>query len=386
MSAASILFALALSAPPERVFDKVWATVGEDYYDANYNGADWPAARKMYRAKAAAARDDDELYKTLNEMLRRLNDRHTSAIPPSVVKQERSRSVLRIGFGLQLVEGRWVVKAVDPNSSAYEEGVAPGWLLEKMGGKPMPQRTGEMAAFDESIQYRARCDAGDPIPVALRDPNGAPREVSVTCRKLSITPKHEVKILDGGVVYLRFDEFAPNSHRWMEEVLQANKKAGAAVIDLRENRGGLLDTLHAILPLLFKTKVPFGQITTRSNRQTQRTARAGGVKAFDKPIAVLIDSTTASASEILAAVVQESGCGKIYGSTSAGVVLFSVREDLPGGGELQLSVWDYKTPKGRRLEGAGVVPDVKIEPALADLRHRKDPVLEVALHDLQNRR
>jgi len=127
-------------------------------------------------------------------------------------------------------------------------------------------------------------------------------------------------------------------------------------------------------------------ITQRPNRQTQRTSRAGGAKAFDKPIAVLIDSTTASASEILAAIVQESGRGKIYGATSAGVVLFSVREDLPGGGELQLSVWDYKTPKGRRLEGAGVVPDVKIEPSLADLRNRKDPVLEAAIHDLQNRR
>jgi carboxyl-terminal processing protease len=84
--------------------------------------------------------------------------------------------------------------------------------------------------------------------------------------------------------------------------------------------------------------------------------------------------------------VQESGRGKIYGSTSAGVVLFSVREDLPGGGELQISVWDYKTPRGRRLEGTGVAPDVKIEPTLADWRHAKDPVLETAIHDLQKHR
>ncbi len=386
MSAAPILLALALSAPPERVFEKVWSTVSEDYYDANYNGADWAAAREAFQAKASAARNDEKLYKTLNEMLRRLNDRHTSAIPPSAVKQERSRSALRIGFGMQLVEGHWVIKAVDPNSSAHEAGVTPGWVLEKMAGKAMPKTTSEMAAFDEAIQYRPRCDAGQPISLALRDPADRPREVAVACRKLSITPKHEAKMLDKDVLYLRFDEFAPNSHRWMQTALRANKNAKAAVIDLRENRGGLLDTLHAMLPLLFKSKVPFGQVTTRANRQTQRTSRAGGNNAFDKPIAVLIDSTTASASEILAAVVQESSRGKIYGSTSAGVVLFSIREDLPGGGELQISVWDYKTPKGRRLEGAGVVPDVKIEPTLADWRRGKDPVLEAAIHDLQNRR
>lgn len=385
MSALPILLTLALSAPPERVFEKVWSTVSEDYYDAKHNGVDWSAARDGFRAKAAAARNDEELYRTLNEMLRRLNDRHTSAIPPNIVKQEQSRSALRIGFGMQLVEGRWVIKAVDPNSSAHEAGVTPGWVLEKMAGKTMPQRTSEMAAFDESMQYRLRCDAGQAISLALRDPTDTPREVSVTCRKLSITPKHEAKMLDSGILYLRFDEFAQNSHRWMETALRANKSASAAVIDLRENRGGLLDTLHAILPLLFKSKVPFGQITTRSNRQTQRTSRAGGKNAFDKPVAILIDSTTASASEILAAIVQESGRGKIYGSTSAGVVLFSIREDLPGGGELQISVWDYKTPKGRRLEGAGVVPDVKIEPTLADLRNGKDPTLEAAIHDLQIR-
>ena len=386
MRLAIIIFAFPMVAQPARVFEKVWATVNEKYYDASHNGADWAAAREAFQAKAAAARNDEELYKILNEMLRRLNDRHTSAIPPSVVKQEQSRSALSIGFGMQLVEGRWVIKAVDPNSSAYEAGVAPGWVLEKMAGIPMPQRTGEMAAFDETIRYRSRCDAGQPIALALRDPADKPREVAVTCRKLSITPKHEARMLDKGVLYLRFDEFASNSHRWMENALRVHKNANAAVIDLRENRGGLLDTLHAILPLLFKSKVSFGQITTRSNRQTQRASRAGGRNAFDKPIAVLVDSTTASASEILAAVVQESGRGKIYGSTSAGVVLFSVREDLPGGGELQISVWDYKTPRGRRLEGTGVAPDVKIEPTLADWRHAKDPVLETAIHDLQKHR
>jgi C-terminal processing protease CtpA/Prc len=203
MRLAIIIFAFPMVAQPARVFEKVWATVNEKYYDASHNGADWAAAREAFQAKAAAARNDEELYKILNEMLRRLNDRHTSAIPPSVVKQEQSRSALRIGFGMQLVEGRWVIKAVDPNSSAYEAGVAPGWVLEKMAGIPMPQRTGEMAAFDETIRYRSRCDAGQPIALALRDPADKPREVAVTCRKLSITPKHEARMLDKGVLYLR---------------------------------------------------------------------------------------------------------------------------------------------------------------------------------------
>ncbi|MBM3784085.1 MAG: hypothetical protein FJW30_06970 [Acidobacteria bacterium] len=384
MRLAPWLLTLSLSAEPARVFERVWETIRSNYFDPKLNGLDWPAGRERFALEAAASKSDEALYAVLNRMLAKLKDRHTAAIPPAQVDQRRRRSANRLGFGLQLVEGHWVVKSVDPQSDFFSAGITRGWILEKMAGQTLPPTLREMGEFDTRTGYREKCDTGALFEMYLRDVDDSSRSVRMRCKPIAISPLHEARLLEGGILYIRFDEFAPATHKWFAGQLRT--PASAMVLDLRENSGGLLDTLQDILPYFYRGRFPFGEMKTRSGREWKKSLTGRGRHAFTGPVAVLIDTNTASASEILAAVLQESGRARVYGRRSSGVVLFSVRDALPGGGELQYSVWDYETPKAKRLEGVGVTPDVVVEPALTDLRRRRDPILEAAILDLKTQR
>jgi carboxyl-terminal processing protease len=98
---------------------------------------------------------------------------------------------------------------------------------------------------------------------------------------------------------------------------------------------------------------------------------------------VLVDTATGSAAEIFAAVLQDHGRATIVGRRTAGAVLASWFYRLPDGGELQLSREDYIAPKGRRIEAAGVQPDIVVPRLLADVRAGRDRDLESALRVLR---
>ena len=98
---------------------------------------------------------------------------------------------------------------------------------------------------------------------------------------------------------------------------------------------------------------------------------------------MLVDGATGSAAEIFAAVLQDHGRATVIGRRTAGAVLASWFYRLPDGGELQLSREDYVAPKGRRIEGAGVVPDIAVPRELADVRAGRDRDLEKAIEVLR---
>jgi carboxyl-terminal processing protease len=100
--------------------------------------------------------------------------------------------------------------------------------------------------------------------------------------------------------------------------------------------------------------------------------------ALTVPLVLLVDSGTASTSEILAAGLQESGRAVVVGTRSAGAVLPSIIEKLPTEARLQYAFGDFRTPKGRTLEGEGVVPDLTVPLARSALLRGEDNVVEVA--------
>ncbi len=101
---------------------------------------------------------------------------------------------------------------------------------------------------------------------------------------------------------------------------------------------------------------------------------------------MLVDGATGSAAEIFAAVLQDHGRATLIGRRTAGAVLASWFYTLPDRGQLQLSREDYMAPKGRRIEGAGIEPDIVVSRTLADLRAGRDRDLEEAVGVLQRGR
>jgi C-terminal processing protease CtpA/Prc len=126
---------------------------------------------------------------------------------------------------------------------------------------------------------------------------------------------------------------------------------------------------------------------------TQRVANSSSTlyswrfgKHYRGPLVVLVGPSTGSAAEITAAAVQDQKRGKLIGRTTNGAVVPGQWFNLPDGGQMMVPVSDFVRADGRRIEGAGVVPDIWILPSLADIRAGRDPLLERALGELKAER
>jgi carboxyl-terminal processing protease len=214
------------------------------------------------------------------------------------------------------------------------------------------------------------------------DDRDQPVALAIVAQTLSTKPRQEVRVLAGGVVYLRFDAFDTADRRWLSDQLKTNRAAPGVVIDLRRNPGGGTISLGITIGEFFDRAVDCGTFITRGGYRGGKSSWQIGSARYGGSVVVLVDGATGSAAEIFAAVLQEHGRAAIVGRKTAGAVLASWYHGLPDGGELQLSRQDYVTPKGRRLENEGVEPDVKVVRTLADVRAGRDVDLEAALRVL----
>ena len=353
-----------------RVFDRVWGLVADWHYDPKLQGVDWPAAGLKYGAEAAAAADDQALYASLGAMVGLLKDSHTHALSPTQTKERRTQTRARTGFYMTRVEGRWIVSELVAGSPAELAGVKTGWVVVARNGTAFGERSEARPKEGEVAQWEFLDDRDQPVALAI------------AAQSLSTRPRQEVRVLAGGVVYLRFDAFDMADRRWLSDQLKTNRAAPGVVIDLRRNPGGGTISLGITIGEFFDRAVDCGTFITRGGYRGGKSSWQIGSARYGGSVVVLVDGATGSAAEIFAAVLQEHGRAAIVGRKTAGAVLASWYHGLPDGGELQLSRQDYVTPQGRRLEKEGVEPDVKVVRTVVDVRAGRDVDLEAALRVL----
>jgi carboxyl-terminal processing protease len=356
-----------------RVFEAVWDLVNRKHYDPKLHGLDWAAAAREFAPRAAAAADPTALYAVLNAMLAPLRDSHTHAIAPTAAAERKTQVRARTGFNLLRLEDRWVVNEVLPLSPAAEAGVQPGWLVIARNGVPLGAR----------LDFRPR--DGEVAEWEFRDADERTVRLAMTARPLSTASRQAVRELEGGFVYLRFDEFDGHDRRWLSRQLKTHAAAPGVVIDLRRNPGGETFSLGISIGEFFDRGVDCGTFVTRSGSRKAKTSWQFGSANYRGNVAVIVDGGTGSAAEIFAAVLQDHGRATVVGRRTAGAVLASQFFSLPGGGELQLSREDYLAPKGRRIEGAGLEPDIAVARTLDDVRRGRDPDVAAALAVLRGR-
>jgi carboxyl-terminal processing protease len=354
-----------------RVFNAVWDLVHRRHYDAKLGGVDWNAAAETHAAKAAAAADDTALYAVLNAMLAPLHDSHTRALAPQQSEERRQQVRARTGFSMARIEQQWVVSEVLPDSPADAAGVRVGWLVLTRNQQPLGDR----------VSFRAQ--DGEIVDWEFRDAEDRTVRLSAAARPLSTASRRIARELEGGFVYLRFDEFDATDRRWLGAELKKHRQAPGVVIDLRWNPGGETFSLGIAIGEFFNRPVDCGTFITRSGARQVKNSWQLGSAEYGGRVVVLVDGGTGSAAESFAAVLQAHARAKVVGRRTAGAVLASRFHGLPGGGELQLSREDYVAPKGRRIEGAGVEPDLAVPRQLADLRAGRDADLDAALRVLR---
>ena len=355
-----------------RVFDAAWSLVADKHYDPKLQGIDWPAAALKFGPRAAAAPDKTALYAVINEMVGLLKDSHTHALTPVQATEHHTHLRARTGFNMTRLDGHWAVAEVLPGTPAEAGGVKPGWLVLSRNGEKLGDRT------------EFRPEEGEVAQWAFLDEHDQPVTLPLVARSLSTKPRQMARELADGILYLRFDGFDGPDRRWLGDQLQSHLQAPGVIIDLRRNPGGETFSFGISIGEFFDHSVDCGTFITRGGIRDVKNSWQLGSAHYAGRVAVLIDGTSASAAEIFSAALQDHGRATIIGRKSAGAVLASWFYTLPDGGELQLSREDYVRPKGERIEGNGVVPDITVKLTLDDLRAGRDPDLDAALAVLKS--
>lgn len=195
------------------------------------------------------------------------------------------------------------------------------------------------------------------------------------------TVQSEMK--EENVGYIRITEFASVTLDQYEEALESLESQGMErlIVDLRNNPGGNLKTVCDILDLM----LPEGLIVYTENKNGEREEyRSDEEHVFEKPLVVMINGNSASASEIFAGAIQDYGTGQIVGTQSYGKGLVQQIFDLGDGTSVKLTIAEYFTPKGRNINGTGITPDVEIEYEYDEQKPDRDNQLEKAIETVKN--
>ena len=263
------------------------------------------------------------------------------------------------------------------NSPAAEAGMKNEDILYKVEGE-------EVTGVDLSeVVTRVKGEEGTEVKMTLL--RGADRqeiEVTAVRRKLQTqTVSYEMK--EGQIGYIRVSEFDEVTLEQFREAKAALESQGLAsmLIDLRGNPGGNLSTVCDML----REILPEGLIVYTEERDGERTEyKCDGKTPWEKPLAVLINGASASASEIFAGAVQDYGIGQLVGTTTYGKGVVQQLFPMTDGTMVKLTIAEYFTPKGRNIDGTGIVPDVEVEYVYDETNPEADNQMEKALELLRS--
>jgi carboxyl-terminal processing protease len=380
------------------IFEDVWKTINEQYYDPSFNGVDWQAVHERYLPKVEAAKTEVEFYRLFEEMLAVLRDAHTVFRHPQSNSDNSINPPGSVGISLGEVERKTVISEVEPDSDAARAGVKPGMILRSVNGKPIEELYNEIRSrFAGSSTERAMKGVmhgallyggflGPTRIFGVEGFDGKAFDFSVTHfgARPSEIPTLTARRLPSGIGYIKFDGWKPPIDELFKAELIKLLDAPALIIDLRGNGGGQTDVQLNIGSLLFPTETSLGSFKRRGGQPEQIITHKSD-QVYKGRIVVLVDEVAASASEVFAAAMQETGRARIIGQQTCGCVLNSWSKQLKGGGTLRWSARIYTSPQNRRLEGVGVKPDEIIPLTVSDLRQGRDAALEAAERFLSRR-
>ena len=277
-------------------------------------------------------------------------------VAPAVASEQRAARDGFGGIGIALDEagGVFRVGAVTPGSPAASAGMRTGDEIVAVDGTPVAGHP------EGAVAQQLRGPVDSPIEITVRrasDPNS--RRSFRLQRALIVAPTVTVTQADGVAVFRITTFNQDTAHELAEDLKSAEARSGGglrgAVLDLRSDPGGLLEQAVSVADL-FVAAGPIASTVGRHPASHQFFAASGKGAALRLPVVVLINGRSASASEIVAAALQDAGRAVIVGSASYGKGTVQTVSPLPDGGDLILTWALLATPSGYLLNRRGVVP------------------------------
>ena len=412
MLVAAFVAVVTLSATPAHAADE-WRPMERDqtrrmlgamrddiakyYFDPAFGGVDLGQAYTTADARIGRATALPEALSAIAQFAMDLNDSHTYFIPP--------RQTVKVNYGwtMQSIGDACYVVDVRPGSDAARQGVSPGDRVQGVNGfrptranvwalrymfqvlRPQPGLHVELLSVSGTARELNLAAEVRPRP-AITDlrSNGGIQQIAIEFERHVSARKSFFVTLEPDVVVWRLPSFAiPDAD--VATGLRMARRAKALVLDLRDNGGGAEAILLNLVGAFSHGDVTIGKLRERSGDRPL-TARGAGTSAYDGRLVVLVDSRSASASELLARTVQLTQRGTVIGDHTAGSVMQGqAMAESAAYGEYRavfgvvVTSADILMSDGGRLERVGVTPDIEILPSGADLASGRDPALARAL-------
>lgn len=322
-----------------RAFSEVLSLVEENYV----NKVD---AKKLIRG-------------AIRGMLRTL-DPHTTYLNPEFFKEMQVETTGRFGgLGVEISIRDGVLTVVTPieDTPAYKAGVQAGdqiILIEKEPTKDLSL---------QEVVKKLRGKPGTKVNISVRREGEEKLLPFAITRRIIRIKSVRSRMLEDDIAYIRVRSFQNGTGREVKDALASLKEEGARalVLDLRNNPGGLLSQAVSVSDIFLRAGSLIVYTKGRMNDQEHRFTSTHEVPGGEIPMAVLVNAGSASASEIVAGALQDLERAKLIGVKTFGKGSVQTVVPLSDGSGLRLTTALYFTPKGRRIQGEGIEPDIVSE-------------------------
>ena len=353
----------SVSAPlkdsPKAVLDEAWQLVFREFVDGKFNQVNWQAQREELLSKNYTSRE--EAYTALRKALEKLQDPYTRFMDPKqyeALTNQTAGELSGVGMQLTLDEKTKAITVVEPikNSPAIKAGIQSGDRVLAIDGVSTTGMTVEQAA------NKIRGSVGTNVNLRMGREGEKEFDLTLTRARIELeTVTYRVNNEGNRKIgYIQLREFNSHAAEQMQAAIQALTKENvqAFVLDLRGNPGGLLRTSIDIARMWMDTGAIVSTVDRNGKTQEIRNNRTSITKL---PVVVLVDSNSASASEILAGALKDNQRGVVMGTQTFGTALVQSVFSLSDGSGLAVTIAHYYTPNGIDISHKGVTPDVKVD-------------------------
>lgn len=357
------------STDPKRLFLKTWRIIKTKYYDPTMNGQDWSKWNKRY---VDQVKTKEDAYVAINTMLASLDDPYSKFLNQEEYAEQNTNidaKIVGIGVNIMSVDGKIIIVSVVEDTPAFAAGIKPGDIILKVGTKDVSGKT----INDVASLIRGEIDTNVNLELLRKK-----QKLHKTISREEIKIKNiKADVIDKNVGYIQIVSFISSDMTTeFVDALNKTQKCQGLILDLRGNTGGLMPNAVVIADM-FLTQ---GHIVSVVDREKQKSDIDAQSKpyAINKPVVILIDEGTASASEILSGALKDNQKAILVGKKTFGKGMIQKIYPLPNQTGMNLTIAKYLTPKGYDINKKGISPDYEVNYTENDFIKDKDPQLDKA--------
>ena len=363
---------------PVELYDQVWRLINTKFVDQTNNAQDWSKWRHKYDNVIMS---NEDAYVAINTMVASLNDPYTKFMDPKEFAEETNSikgSLKGIGIQIGVKDGKLMVIAPIEDTPAEKAGLLADDEILEINGESTKGITVDKAAD------KIRGKEGTTVTLLVKRKGMEPKKYTITRAEIeikSISQKLpiEMKVPDE-FCYIRLSSFiSRNAASEFGEILNNTRDKKGYIIDRRSNPGGLLSNAIYISDMF----LPGGTIVSTVDRDGYKeTQKASYTTYTDKPVVVLINKGSASASEIFSGAMKDNGRAVIIGEQSFGKGLVQEINKLPYDAGINITIQKYLTPNGTDINKKGITPDIVVELTEENVKNKDDVQLKKAIEVL----